>query len=67
MEDQEVKLYLDELTDCFSGADGGVTFINLRELLKGYAQQAREGDPAAQRLLEIFRQFSNLVYIAKNM
>jgi hypothetical protein len=47
--------------DCFTGADGGVSFVNLRILLEG---MENEDTQTANAVLDIMRKFSRLIDVA---
>ena len=57
---------LENIMDCFTGADGGVSFMNLRLLLEQMERQENEGDEMASDVLKIFSNFSRLIDCAQN-
>ena len=59
-----IKANLDNITDCFTGADGGVRFALLLGLVRELDAQASAGDAAAQKVLDVLTQFSRLSDVA---
>lgn len=57
---------LDYLLDLFTGADGGIGFINLRSLIEVLKKQADEGDKSAAEVIKIFRNFTRLAKTAQD-
>jgi len=55
------KAALDNIMDCFTGTDGGVSFVNLRFLLEG---MEKEDTDSAEAVLDIMRKFSRLIDVA---
>lgn len=60
----KTKKAFDNITDTFTGADGGVSFINLRFFIEGLDAKASEGDAESEEILQIMKQFSMLIDIA---
>lgn len=52
---------LQDILDCFSGADGGVGYVLMCDLVAALEKQAQEGDPAARLVLEQVDRFARLV------
>lgn len=50
------------LLDVF-GAGGAVAFINFRDFIDNMKARADDGDPSAEGLVKILRQFAKLVQI----
>ena len=50
------------IMDCIGGADGAVSFINLRTLIED--MDSREDDEGAQQIVEVVKRFSRLIDIA---
>lgn len=72
-ESQEVKTNnpkldeaFNEIMDCFTGADGGVEFTNLKWFLEEFDKRAKSGDLAATKILEVVYQFHKLIKIANS-
>ena len=63
----ETKKKVDSITDCFSGADGGVEFAKFLSLVTEMDQQAAEGDAAAEEILQIVRNFHFLIRVAQKV
>jgi hypothetical protein len=47
--------------DCFSGADGGVTFMLFRILIENLDAKAAAGDAAAQQLIDLIYRYAKLI------
>lgn len=63
----EIKTILDRLTDVFSGADGGVSFVMLKNLIEALDKKAQEGDEDAEEVLTTtLRRFNKLLDISQN-
>lgn len=58
---QNVKESLDNILNCMSGADGGVSFIRLKTLLE---QIGRDEANAGRMVEEAVHQFSRLINVA---
>ena len=59
----KTKEYLDNILDCFGGADGGVSFAKFRYAVEDLEKQAMGGDVSAKRIIEVVRQFSKLINV----
>jgi hypothetical protein len=57
----EVAALLEPILDCFSGTDGGVSYLKLRAMLEGLQIDAKGGSGSAIKLMGIVAQFSRLV------
>ena len=55
------KEALDNMMDTFTGADGCVKFVLMRNTLIALDKQACDGDVESQTLIDIFTQFSRLI------
>lgn len=53
-----------EITDTFSGTDGGVRFVRFRIFLENLERQSLNYDPAADEILDIVKRFDRLIQIA---
>ena len=53
------------LMDVFTGADGGLEYLNLRILINGLAEKADAGDEPAEKILELMYRFERLVHAAQ--
>jgi len=51
---------VEQITDVFTGADGGGSFVTFCALLRELDQRALAGDAAAKQMTDIVRQFSRL-------
>lgn len=61
----EIERIFQRITDVFSGADGGVQFVLLKELVERMDQQAQVGDETAEQVLTVtLRRFNNLLDVA---
>lgn len=63
-ESTQLNIEFKNIVDTFSGADGGIKFINLRVLLESLEKQI-DSDVAAKSLIEIMSQFSRLIDAAQ--
>ena len=52
------------ITDCFTGADGGLEFIRLQSLLEEMEKRANAGDEAADKVLGAVYQMARLIQVA---
>jgi hypothetical protein len=59
----EIKNHIDNITDCFSCADGGVKFITLLNCIDGLDKQAQNGNKASGKIIDMFTKFSKLINI----
>jgi len=50
------------IMDCVAGADGGMSFINLRGLIED--MDSRDGDAGAEQIVEVVKRFSRLIEVA---
>lgn len=53
------------ITDCFSGADGGVAFIMTKSMIEQLVRQAEAGDDKARQTIEVVHQMSRLIDAAQ--
>ena len=53
-----------EITNTFSGTDGGVRFVRFRVFLESLETQSLNYDPAADKILDIVKHFSKLIQVA---
>ena len=60
-----MKEAIDDIMDTFGGADGGISFINLRTLLERVDKLCENGDTYAQEILETVYKFQRLIAIAQ--
>ena len=54
----------EEITDCFTGTDGGIGFVKLQRLIEDMNRQADTGDKAAEQIINFVHQFSRLIKVA---
>ena len=52
------------ILNCFTGADGGISFIKFRLFIEDMEKQFEEGRYAAGEVLKIVDQFSRMIDIA---
>jgi hypothetical protein len=52
------------ITDCFTGADGGVSFVRLQSLLEEMEKRANAGDMVADKVLGTIYQMARLIQVA---
>ena len=65
MKSEKYQKQLENIMDCFTGADGGVSFMNLKLLLDEMERQELNGDTDASEVLRIFSNFSRLIDTAQ--
>ena len=56
-----VKENLDNILDCFGGADGGISFVNFKFTLEALEIQSNNGDENAKEILLLVDRFSTLI------
>jgi hypothetical protein len=61
----EVKKDFDDIVDCLTAADGGISFIMLRAFLDTFDTKAENGDKDAEQIVLIMRRFANVVRFAQ--
>jgi hypothetical protein len=61
----QAKKTLLNLTDVFTGADGGVDFVKVREFIYEMARRADLGDADALKVLGVMYSFERLVELGK--
>ena len=59
---EKLQQEIQNIMDTFTGADGGVSFMQLRWMLEAFE---RDDKPAAKTLLRMVSNFSRLIDIAK--
>lgn len=61
------KKAFDNILDCFDGADGGISFVNVRILIERMDELAEERTPeghAASKVIDVMLRFSKLIDVA---
>ncbi len=61
---------IDPILDCFSGADGGMSFVKLKfflEQMEQMEQKSEKGDIAAKEILLIAKRFVKIIELANNL
>ena len=58
---QITKDQFDNILDCFTGADGGVRFVNLRAALEQFDKEAVEGNEDSAECLCVLSMFSKFI------
>jgi hypothetical protein len=61
----ELREAVVNIMDCFSGADGGASFHQLRLMLGDMDRMAATGDEPAEEIVEMVLRFSRLISAAK--
>lgn len=61
---QETKIALFNILDTMTGADGGVRFIYLRNLVEEMDRRAEGGDNDAKSIIDVVMRFSRLIDVA---
>jgi hypothetical protein len=59
----EHKQAFDNITDTFTGSDGGVKFLMFKVMLESLSYQSLNGDKEAEQIMNIVVQFSKLIDI----
>lgn len=54
----------EEITDCFTGTDGGIGFIKLQRLIEDMNRQADTGDESAKQIIDFVTRFARLIKVA---
>ena len=57
----EKKEALDNILDCLTGADGGVSFVKVKTALEETDKRASDGDKAAEEVMMVMVRFSRLI------
>ncbi len=61
----EVQKDFQDIVDCISCVDGGVSLVMLRSFLEMFDQKAENGDKDAEQIVMIMRRFANVVRYAQ--
>ena len=61
--EHEVKARMDTILDCFSGADGGVSFVKLKTQMEKFAKEADQGGYSSQEVCSILIRFARLIEV----
>jgi len=56
-----VREELQNILDCMTGVDGGISFMELRVALDRYEEEATDGNEASAEVLKIVARFSRLI------
>lgn len=62
-----LKSCVSNILNCFNGADGGVSFVLLIQLLVSLDKEAKEGKESAKTLLQSIEMVSGLIDYATKM
>jgi hypothetical protein len=65
--DPSLNMQLNNIMNCFSGDDGGVSFIRLRSLIETMHARAVTGDDAAKQLIDVVSKMSRLIDVANSI
>lgn len=60
-----IREELQNILDCMTGVDGGVSFIELRVALDRYEEEAADGNEASAEVLNMVRRFSKMIDIVQ--
>lgn len=63
----ETQVDVENILDCFSGADGGASFLALCSLIRHMDKQAVAGDEGAIKIIGIVNRFAKLIDVAKKV
>jgi len=55
---------LDPILDCFGGADGGVSFLNVKNFLREMMQRSENGDASASEVVLVAKRFVKFIEVA---
>jgi hypothetical protein len=58
------KAAIDTTLDCFTGADGGVSFVRFSALVAAMDLKAAAGDDAAIKIIELVTRYARLIEVA---
>ena len=61
MSKTNIQLAMENILDTFTGADGGIKFVMLRNALDAFEIKAGTGDKASEKILEVITDFSRLI------
>lgn len=61
----ETESHFINILDTFSGADGGISFVQMRRLIEDMDKKAAKGDKPAQEVILIMKRFSRMIDTAK--
>jgi len=66
MEESKENEILNPILDCFSGADGGVSFYSLKFFLAEMIKRKDGGDTSAEQVVLIAERFVKLIEVSSN-
>jgi hypothetical protein len=61
---KETKEAFDNITDTFTGGDGGVRFLKVKFLIEEMDRQSESGNADACQIIRVIKQFSRLIDFA---
>ncbi len=61
------KQTVQEITDCFTGADGGIQFAQFKGFLEVMDERAAKGDAAAQQVLGVMERINRMLKVPAEM
>lgn len=62
----ETERAMGNIVECFTAEDGGVKFAKFNSMINSLDEQAENGDPVADQVVSIVRQFSRLIDVPDN-
>lgn len=64
MEEANTTKEFQNIVDCITATDGGLSFIKLKIMIETLEEQYQEGDYQAGQILDIVTRFSRLIDVA---
>lgn len=61
---KETKEAFDNITDTFTGGNGGVRFLKVKFLIEEMDKRSESGDADAHQIIRVIEQFSRLINFA---
>ena len=59
------KLAMSKIMDCFTGADGGISYVQFRSMIETCDKKAEAGDKPAEILVGLMIHFSRMIEAAE--
>lgn len=66
MNEFEIKAenILQPALDCFTGMDGGISFVKFKQMISALCKKANDGDLSAIKILDIVHQYNKLIELS---
>ncbi len=65
--DSNIEYCLNNIVDTFTGADGGIKFVNFQSLIRSMDVKAANGDEKAKDIISIMTTFSKLIDVSNSI